>query len=421
MPRPLTVRRPAGRTHWLLAALLAVAPPVLSAQEAGTAPSGEPADVAADMVATSQVPQRSPSGQTLEIAEAELDLGMPYYVLSGEDTQLVVRSEAPLQSLTAIASRAVGYFVAPFDVEELGGASGSGELGAERAPLRAGALRLPVASLTTGAPAADRMIETQLLRAAEYPEIGFLLRSVSEVRRLEDDPEEPSAVRFALTAHGQLEFVGTSAPFAVPVELTFHGATNQTMSRYVGQLASIEASFDFSFDAFGIQLAGPMLSRVSNQVEVDLYLMLTNVSPDRPLVPLTPEDQHVTEALFVTKLRDLDEGSVAYRLGAEYLETIWDDAEALNRMAFYVLAEPGIEDRRPAFALRAARRAVELTERRDGLKLNTLARAQFEVGEVEGAIATQKAAIALAEESGGNPQALAQLQANLARYESATE
>src|SRR5262245_27145137 len=85
-----------------------------------------------------QVPPRSEAGQTLQIPDAQLAQGDAYFVLPGEDAQIIAVSDAPLQRIAITCRRVVGYFVAPFELQP------------GQSPLLAGALRIPVASLETG-------------------------------------------------------------------------------------------------------------------------------------------------------------------------------------------------------------------------------------------------------------------------------
>ena len=88
--------------------------------------------------AAAEVPPRSEGGQTLIVPREHLDLGEVYHVTPGAGTQLVWSNDAPLMRIMATCNRVVGYMVTPFDIEE------------SQSPLLAGALRIPVASLSTG-------------------------------------------------------------------------------------------------------------------------------------------------------------------------------------------------------------------------------------------------------------------------------
>ena len=69
-------------------------------------------------VARADVPPRSPGGQTLVVPAEQLELGDAYYVTPGPGTQLTFTSDAPLTHIVATCNRVVGYFVAPFDMED---------------------------------------------------------------------------------------------------------------------------------------------------------------------------------------------------------------------------------------------------------------------------------------------------------------
>lgn len=84
----------------------------------------------------------------------------------------------------------------------------------------------------------------------------------------------------------------------------------------------------------------------------------------------------------------------AYALNDQVFDSVKDQPEGLNRIAWAIATAPGIEKRDLKFAGRLAERAVELTKREDGAVLDTLARIQFDSGEVDKAIATETEAVA---------------------------
>lgn len=88
----------------------------------------------------------------------------------------------------------------------------------------------------------------------------------------------------------------------------------------------------------------------------------------------------------------------AYKIAAELVDhDRKDDAGALNAIAWMIVdPETKVERRDVALALRAAERAVELTEGKAAGVLDTLARAQFANGDVAKAIATQERALSVA-------------------------
>ena len=94
-------------------------------------------------IPTAEVPPRSADGQTLVVPQSQRELGEVYYVVAGAGTQLSWESDAPLLRSVATCNRGVGYFVAPFELEQ------------GKPPLLGGALRVPVASLRSGYGVAD--------------------------------------------------------------------------------------------------------------------------------------------------------------------------------------------------------------------------------------------------------------------------
>jgi peroxiredoxin len=83
----------------------------------------------------------------------------------------------------------------------------------------------------------------------------------------------------------------------------------------------------------------------------------------------------------------------AYTVGREFVRDNWDDAQALNQIAWFVVDEPGIRARNLAFAMEAAQRANELTEGKSAPILDTVARVYWEQGEVGTAIVWQYRAL----------------------------
>jgi len=83
----------------------------------------------------------------------------------------------------------------------------------------------------------------------------------------------------------------------------------------------------------------------------------------------------------------------AYSYGDKVLELAWDNASMLNQVAWTTVDNDSLKTRDFNFAMKAAKRAVELTEEKDGAILDTLARVYFETGNLEKAIQWQKKAV----------------------------
>ncbi len=84
----------------------------------------------------------------------------------------------------------------------------------------------------------------------------------------------------------------------------------------------------------------------------------------------------------------------------------------LNEISWRIVDEPGIEERNLELAMKAARRANDLTDGVDGAILDTVARIYFEKGNFEKAIVYQRMAVKHSE----GPM-LTELQATLEKYE----
>ena len=120
-------------------------------------------------------------------------------------------------------------------------------------------------------------------------------------------------------------------------------------------------------------------------------------------------------AKFEMMLGAMNEPATGYALGEEIVKSTWDDAQSLNRIAWYVLDNAAVKSRNFEFAHKAASRAAELTDHKDAAILDTLARACFESGDIEAAIKWQRAAVKNAPDG---PMA-EEIEKTLERYEKA--
>jgi hypothetical protein len=116
------------------------------------------------------------------------------------------------------------------------------------------------------------------------------------------------------------------------------------------------------------------------------------------------DDPEVAKRFDSIKLASLCNGGEVESglvLGTNLLETNMDNAAALNNY-FWDVIDPDLKgevDLRVAkLALKAARRAVELTKEEEAGYLDTLAAALFRTGDAAAAVATQEKAIAVLKE-----------------------
>ncbi|MHC4349754.1 MAG: peroxiredoxin family protein [Planctomycetota bacterium] len=107
---------------------------------------------------------------------------------------------------------------------------------------------------------------------------------------------------------------------------------------------------------------------------------------------LARSDEHRMRK-FNFLLQTSRDAGAAYTVGREIVRDNWDDAEALNEIAWFVVDEPGIRTRDLAFAMEVAQRANELTDGKRPHILDTVARVYWEQGDVGTAIVWQYKAV----------------------------
>lgn len=347
------------------------------------------------------VPPRSQAGQTLEPTKSDLDTGEIYHIYPGEDTQLAATSDAQLQRIGVTCRRIVGYFVAPFDRAE------------SDPPIVRGYGRIPVASLDTGSSALNDILRSAVLGADKSPEIEFAITSTRDTRKTSKE-KEPAT--YSLTLVGQVMIKGKPVDVAAPATVTLLPFTFRTMARYPGDILTVRAALDLKLADLGIEKPGrEWADKIADSVRVDLFLLANTVSPEKSLDPALKQPHNIRHMQFMTRLRDFDDPAAAYELGRKFMKEVWDDPAPLIRLAGETAAEDGIRTRDWAFALEAAQRACELSKNENAAHLDTLARVQFERGDLSEALRVQKIAV---EKSAALPPPVAQsIKDALAKYE----
>lgn len=109
-----------------------------------------------------------------------------------------------------------------------------------------------------------------------------------------------------------------------------------------------------------------------------------------------------------------DDGEKTRALGAQIYEKISDDAEFLNLFSWHILTADDLKLRDTDMALKAAEKAIKLSEGRDASIVDTYARALWDTGRKEAAVREQRKAVELA---GENAEMKADLAETLKRYE----
>ena len=353
-------------------------------------------------LADDRVPPRSDGGQALVIPDEHLELGDVYHITPGTGTQLMWHGETPLMRMTTTCNRVVGYFVAPFDIEE------------GQTPLLAGAFRVPVASFGTGLEQYDAQFHgPQALNKAAHPEITFRMTGVTDVKPI---GEESTRQSYTLELAGELAVKDKTVTLQIPMQLTFQPFTWGTMQLGMGDKIILRGKCEVKMEDLGLVPPGRRNPDVNiAAVDFDLYLLCSTMSPERNLYPDITHEQYRKQLRFVTLLRDFDDPEKGYEFGRTFMRESWDDAKALNRLAWAALTEDGIKTRDLAFAMKAVQRASELTGSKDADVLNTLARAYYERGELDTALKWQRQAAEQLE--GADPQVTGQVRSALERYE----
>jgi len=116
-------------------------------------------------------------------------------------------------------------------------------------------------------------------------------------------------------------------------------------------------------------------------------------------------------------LNELKKEEEAYAFAAKAADSFFrDNAQALNGVSWAILDSADLQKRDLALALRLALRAAELTESKDASILDTLARAHFQKGDLEKALAAQRKALSIEPPDGPMRQ---ELEERLKQYEAA--
>ncbi len=209
--------------------------------------------------------ERSESGKTLVIPPDHASLGQPYYVHSGLDAQVTFISDAPLEHIKGTSNKVIGYAV-----RSSGDAFG----------LSGGEFVLPVSSFDTGIPMRNEHLQgPRWMDAPSHPDVVFVLKSAkdaSEVKKSE------TYTTYAVTLVGTMTVKGTSRDMEIPARITLMPANEQTKVRAPGDLMAIRATYDIKMSDFGIGVGDPgmKVGKVSDELTMDTFLLLSTVSPD---------------------------------------------------------------------------------------------------------------------------------------------
>jgi len=110
--------------------------------------------------------------------------------------------------------------------------------------------------------------------------------------------------------------------------------------------------------------------------------------------PQYAQNMNVQMYKFRLLLNQMEKPKSAYAYARTIMESHWDEAGRLNELAWYIVDTPDLPERDLKLAMKAAKRAAELSEHTDGAILDTLARVYYERGDLARAIEWQKKAVA---------------------------
>lgn len=210
---------------------------------------------------------RTESGRTLVVPDDHAALGTVYYVHPGADAQMTFTSDAPLEHIKGVSNQAVGYAVAP----------GNGD---SVASLLKGEFRIAIDTIDTGIPLRNEHLQSsRWLNAEEHPDLVFILDGAEKVSRADGKAPEGMEIWNA-ELFGTMSFRGESKPFRTTARITTMDESPVTQRRAPGDLLIIRSEFPIDLREYGLNDPGMSAGKVAEVVEVDIFLLLSTVSPD---------------------------------------------------------------------------------------------------------------------------------------------
>ena len=213
--------------------------------------------------------------------------------------------------------------------------------------------------------------------------VGYDTTGDTTRRYMQPSGQSGIPVAFVVNERGQIAWIG-------------HPMDN--LDRVLAKMTSgswdlIKANDEARRKAAAEEKSGPLVMRLeeefaAGQTDKALATMDQLFAIDPPVMG---EWAMTKFAYLLMQKRDAD---MAYAYAAAMLEGgLKDDPETLKAIAWMTLAEPGVVQRNIPLARQMAQRADELTKHADANILDTLAKAQFESGDIKGAVETQKLAV----------------------------
>lgn len=134
-----------------------------------------------------------------------------------------------------------------------------------------GTIKVSVASIKTGINLRDEHLQSEdWLNAGAYPEVTFTIKSVSDVKTL-DDNKVQAKVKGDFNMHGVTKEVTADAT------LTFLDESETTKTRAPGDLLGVQAKFNVKLSDFGVKnkIVG---QKVAEVVEVGVNMVGSNAN-----------------------------------------------------------------------------------------------------------------------------------------------
>lgn len=180
-------------------------------------------------------------------------------------------------------------------------------------------------------------------------------------------------------------------PYAVVVDkkgqIAWKGVDMDDMQSIVKKMA--EGTYDPRQAQRLQELRGSMLMRLWSRDWAKL------ADETEEILKYVPEDGQALEN-WSAAVAGLKDKARYHKFLDEHSKKIQENGDALNALAWMVITNEEISWRDVELALETAKRAVELSKRKNPAILDTLARVWFEIGAHDKAIAVQKEAVAAA-------------------------
>jgi len=170
-----------------------------------------------------------------------------------ERNQASFYSSTPVEDITGLTNDVKGS--ASFNVSDISTLKGT--------------ISLSTASLKTGIDLRDGHLQSpDWLDAESYPEITFVIKSVSDVNSIADN-------RLEAKVAGDFSVHGVSKEIVADVSMTYLDESDQTKKRAPGDLLGVEAKFNITLSDYNVDnmLMG---QKVSDDIEVTVTIVGSN-------------------------------------------------------------------------------------------------------------------------------------------------